>query len=169
MLPLDTVINIESIPEDGRFGGRRKYDTHTGIDLYCDENTEVRAMESGVIVNICDFTGEKAGSPWWNDTKAVMIESESGVVLYGEIQPLFYWRRGDQIKEGSIIGHVKQVLKNDKGRPMTMLHLELYEIGYRGDGEWWREERPAQLKNIEELLKQKIHNYNGNQHQRHRP
>lgn len=162
MLPLNTVINIEDIPVDGRFGTQRKYDTHTGIDLYCEEGTPVMSMESGRIVNICDFTGEKAGSPWWRDTKAVLIEGESGIILYGEIQPLHYWRRGDQIAEGSIIGHVKTVIKNDKGKPMTMLHMEWYEKGYRGDGEWWIDERPAKLKNIEEYLKQEIHNSNGN-------
>ena len=47
---------------------------------------------------------------------------------------------------------VKRVLKKDKGLPMTMLHIELYEHGYRGDGEVWITEKPMMLLNIEEIL-----------------
>jgi hypothetical protein len=45
-------------------------------------------------------------------------------------------------------------LKKDKGLPTTMLHVECYKHGYRGDGEWWRYENkvPNMLKNIEHVL-----------------
>ncbi len=83
--------------------------------------------------------------------KAIMIEGESGVILYGETyEPSL--KVGDKVSEGQQIGNVKRVLKKDKGLPMTMLHIELYEHGYRGDGEVWISEKPMMLLNIEEIL-----------------
>lgn len=148
--PLGTEIDLESIPIDGRFGTKRKYDTHTGVDLYCKNFTPVYAIEAGKRLKHVPFTGYSE-SPWWNDTDALLIKGESGVILYGEIgvEPGL----PEYIEEGQLIGYVLTVLKKDKGLPMTMLHLELYEHDYDGSGEWWREERPEKLKNIEELIK----------------
>lgn len=151
MKPLNKEIIISEIPDHGRFGIVRKHDTHTGIDLYCDEGETVLVMEDGIIINIGKFTGPEVGSPWWNDTYAVTIESKSGVILYGELsKPWVY--KGMEVKTGNSIGKVKQVLKVDKGLPMTMLHLELYKHGYKGLGEWWTDEKPEELLNIEEIL-----------------
>lgn len=150
--PINKNIIISEIPTQGRFGGIRKYDTHTGVDLYCDDREPVYAMESGVVVNVVDFTGSNAASPWWEDTVAVLIEGHSGVILYGEL----YSGKisiGDAVIEGEFIGQVKRVLRNDKGLPMTMLHIELYDLGYRGSGEWWITDRPDKLLNIESILK----------------
>lgn len=136
----------------GVFGAVRKHDIHTGIDLYCQEYSEVFAIEDGVVVNIFDFTGEKAGSPWWENTQAVLIEGKSGVILYGEVSTNL--NIGDIIKEGQMIGKVLRVLKKDKGLPTTMLHLELYKPGYRGSGEIWNlnEDKPEVLLNPNILL-----------------
>ena len=150
MLPLNKPINLSSIPNQGRFGGVRKYDIHTGVDLYCDQNDLVYAIESGFVVGINWFTRLNAGSPWWNDTKCVLVSGKSGVILYGEVNPTV--TVGDYITEGSIIGNVLTVLRKDKGLPMTMLHIELYKHEYRGEGEWWEVERPPMLLNIEDLL-----------------
>ena len=139
----------------GLFGDVRKYDIHTGIDLYCSPLEPVYTIEDGLIVNICDFTGKEAGSPWWNGTKAVLVEGKSGVILYGEIVPSCHCEVGRKILEGTRIGNVITVLKKDKQRPMTMLHLELYKTGYRGDGEIWNlnESQPFELLNPESLLR----------------
>lgn len=119
----------------GVFGAVRKYDIHTGIDLYCESGDPVYAIEDGIVVNVCHFTGQKVGSDWWNDTDAVLIEGKSGVILYGELESKV--KVGDSIKEGQHIGNILTVLKVDKGLPINMLHLELYKSGYRGDGEIW--------------------------------
>ena len=113
----------------GGFGFSRKHDVHTGIDLYCEEGTEVHAIVSGKVVNTGRFTGKDVGSSWWNDTDFIMIESEYsyGNILYGEIEIREDIKIGDEIKTGEIIGKVKQVLKNDKGLPMSMLHIEEYD------------------------------------------
>lgn len=120
----------------GAFGVSRKHDIHTGVDLYSAHESIVFAVEKGVIVAILPFTGEEAGSPWWNDTQAVMVEGESGVVLYGEIFPYWGLKVGHIIYKGECVGHVDEVLKVNKGRPTSMLHMELYTPGTKKWVNW---------------------------------
>lgn len=122
----------------GAFGAVREHDIHTGVDLYASEGTPVFAMEPGVVVAIIqDFTGEHAGSPWWNSTSAVMVEDGSGVWLYGEIQPASSLKVGDKVDEADALGYVQTVLKRDKGAPMSMLHVERYKRGCRAPVDVW--------------------------------
>lgn len=129
---------------EGSFGFKRKHDIHTGVDLYCDHGTEIFAIEDGKVVSIVEFTGTKAESPWWNNTMAIMIEGASGVILYGEVYP--HVCVGEKIKSGDMIGRVVRVLKEDKGKPTAMLHLELYKRGTT-EPVWWHlgEEKPSNL------------------------
>lgn len=138
----------------GRFGAVRRYDIHTGVDLYTERGTLVVAVEDGVVVKVEGFTGPNADdpSPWWNDTQAVLVEGASGVVVYGEIASRVVV--GDRLKAGDVVGVVEQpVLKNFKGRPMVMLHLELMPIGERKTY-WWQPEDdpPPPMLNPEPLL-----------------
>lgn len=121
-------------PHPGAFGVVRQHHRHEGVDLYAPADTPVAAVEDGVVVAVLDFTGEKAGSPWWHDTQAVMVKGASGVVLYGEISTDLDC--GDALQAGELIGYIKPVLKQDKGRPMSMLHLELYTNDAREAVEW---------------------------------
>lgn len=138
--------NLLPISSEGSFGALRRYDIHTGIDLYCENGDEVYSIEDGIISAIVDFTGPCAGSPWWNDTKAVFVEGMSGAVLYGEIEPLI--KVGDKIQAGDLIGKVIQVLKKDKGKPLCMLHLECYTKGTT-EPVWWYigDTKPYNLQN----------------------
>lgn len=139
-------------PHPGAFGVTRKHHVHEGVDLYCDEGTPVTAVEDGVVVAIIAFTGTKAGSDWWQDTDAVLIEGASGVVAYGEIESGL--KPGQKIGAGELVGHVKTVLQKDKGRPMSMLHLELYEQNTRDVVEWKvGAEKPAPLRDPTPFLK----------------
>jgi len=54
----------------GDFGSRRSFYFHPGLDLYCDNEQEIVAIEDGIVVNIECFTGPNAtpSSPWWNET-----------------------------------------------------------------------------------------------------
>ena len=122
-------------PHPGAFGVERAHHLHEGVDLYCAEGTPVQAVEAGTVVAIIPFTGPKAGSDWWHDTEAVLVEGASGVVLYGEISPNGK-QLGDAVQRGETLGQVKQVLKTDKGRPMSMLHLEFHAAGTRDAFEW---------------------------------
>lgn len=143
--------------EPGRFGAIRKHDVHTGVDLYTYPGMPVLAVEDGVVVGIEDFTGPKAGSPWWNDTQAVLVEGESGVVCYGELGVPKELKIGSQIRREDCVGCVKPVLLKDKGRPRTMLHFELYAHGVR-ETVWWHlgEPRPAGLLDPTERLERAL-------------
>ncbi len=147
--PLDTY-RLPAKNSGGVFGAMRKFDVHTGIDLYCEHMDPVYAIERGRVLTVCPFTGPRAGSYWWHDTDAIVISGSSGIILYGELTTSL--KPGDLVEEGQLIGLVKTVLKKDKGLPMTMLHLELYDHGYEvelgGDaGVVWQlgSERPAHL------------------------
>lgn len=129
---------LHAKPHPGGFGTNRKFDVHTGIDIYCEPEQSVVAVEDGKVVLIEYFTGELSNppSPWWHNTKSVLIEGSSGVVVYGEIRPLETIQVGQHVKQGECIGNVITVLKKDKGIPMTMLHLELYKYGTRETVIW---------------------------------
>ena len=158
--PINIELFIEDIPTHGRFGAKRKFDIHTGMDIYCSDGEPVYSIEDGIVTDISHFTGEftiPIPFPWWENTMSIAIEGKSGVILYGEIyEPSL--KIGDEILEGQHIANVKRVLKKDKGLSMTMLHLELYNKGYRGDFCVWKlnENKPGDLLNIE-LILNKIH------------
>lgn len=131
-------------PHPGAFGVRRAHHTHEGVDLYAPEGTAVSPVEPGVVVVIEPFTGASAGCPWWRDTWAVFVEGASGVVVYGEIIPNPELAIGQRVALGQILGRLTPVLRADKGRPMTMLHLELHTRGARA-APAWEDERPGTL------------------------
>ena len=132
-------------PHPGAFGITRAHHTHEGVDLYAPEGTPVHAVERGQVVRIEWFTGQDAASPWWNDTQAVFVEGESGVVVYGELLADPDLSEGLHIPAGALLGTLVPVLRQDKGRPMTMLHLELHEPGTRAAPPW-ETQRPASLR-----------------------
>ena len=127
---------VEMPDEPGTFGFVRKHHIHEGVDLYCPEGTLVVPVECGLVVGVIPFTGEQADppSPWWNATQAVLVEGSSGVVVYGEI--IAHVTVGQQVNTRTTLGHVRTVLKKDKGRPMSMLHLELHTPGTRNAFDW---------------------------------
>ena len=147
---------ISNTPPHGRFGYRRRHDVHTGYDIYAPDGEPVYAIEDGIVTDVSHFTGEfttPVPMPWWENTMAIAIEGASGVILYGEIyEPTL--KVGDKVTEGQEIARIKRVLKKDKGLPMSMLHIELYEHGYRGDWTVWNldGEQPKSLRNIETIL-----------------
>lgn len=124
--------------EPGQFGARRRFDRHTGVDLYCNPGTPVLAVERGQVTSIVPFTGTHAESPWWAETWAALVAGKTGVVVYGEISTTL--KVGDRIAQGDVLGHVLPVLRTFKGRPMVMLHLELMD--HTREPYWWRLEDP---------------------------
>lgn len=126
-LPLLNNYVIPTGNHPGAFGVVRKHHIHEGIDLYADSGEVVYSMFPGIVVSIEPFTGPKAESPWWLDTQAIAVKHDRFVVIYGEIavnENLFV---GDIVDAGTIVGHVIPVLRHDKGKPMSMLHLEQYD------------------------------------------
>lgn len=126
------MIPLENHP--GGFGFIRKNHIHMGIDLYAVAGDPVYALENGHVVWFGNFTGRPSESSWWNDTEAIMIEHDEATIVYGEIViPLSLLKDFQEgrknISKGQIIGYIKPVLKKDKGRPTSMLHLEMYQKG----------------------------------------
>ena len=143
--------------EPGRFAAVRRHDVHTGVDLYTYSGMPVLAVEDGVVVAVEKFTGPEAASPWWNDTEALLVEGASGVVCYGEIAVRGEIAVGARVQREDCLGCVKTVLRKDKGRPRTMLHLELYESWVR-ETVWWHlgDPRPAGLLDPTRFLEQAL-------------
>lgn len=154
------------IPEGkhpGAFGFRRKHHTHEGVDIYVSTGTEVQAVENGQVVFVGPFTGPSVGTPWWHETSCVMIRGRSGVVNYGELQPSVVI--GQLVEVGQVLGTILQVLREDSAKlflpdfgdqpkPLSMLHLELYEPDVTEPVEWLPDtERPVGLLDPTEFLK----------------
>jgi hypothetical protein len=147
--PLDPMPPIPWGPNHpGAFGICRHEHVHTGVDLYAPVGCPVYAIEEGKVIAIEWFTGPSINMPWWNDTRAVYIEGETGVYNYGEIQEMPWLKIGDTVKAGDVIGYIVPVLKKYKGRPMSMLHIELYDHGYKDDWSVWKigDPKPEHLK-----------------------
>lgn len=138
----DTLTQIPFDEHCGAFGVKRAHDVHTGVDLYAPDGAPVYAMQLGVVVDVFPFTGVDANCPWWLDTKAVAIEDDDGVWLYGEIEPDTEIYKGQMVFEGQHIGRVRRVLRNDKGRPVSMLHMERYVRGTREFAPLWELDKP---------------------------
>lgn len=142
--------DLPSLESQNCFAAKRKHDYHTGVDLFCEENDEVYSMYDGIVTNVIEFTGYSE-SPWWNDTLAVMIYHPEiqKTFLYGEI--LTKIKVGRTVKAGQEIGRVKTVLKKDKGKPMTMLHMECYK-GLQNNAVWWYHDKKCP-NNLEDITK----------------
>lgn len=138
----------------GAFGVKRKHHMHEGVDLYAEEGEFVVAMEDGIVVYVGPFTGPQAGTPWWRDTQMVMIEGASGVIAYGEIEAAPGLDVGRKVLARELIGKLVPVLTKDKGRPMTMLHVELYDSGTKQPVTEWplNAEKPKHLQDPTPLL-----------------
>jgi murein DD-endopeptidase MepM/ murein hydrolase activator NlpD len=152
------IVPVNSV---GDFAYRRSFYHHPGIDIYCDNNQEVLAIEDGVVVNLEVFTGPMATppSPWWNETHSILIEGSSGVLGYCELTPVPHIKTGVHIKAGDVIAHITPVLKKDKGNGTTMLHFEQYEFNTREHVTWVLDsEKPKELMNPRDLLQKIVDN-----------
>lgn len=137
----------------GAYAVERRHHVHEGIDLYAPVGEKVYAVEDGEIIKIDYFTGKEANSDWWLTTKAICVEGESGVIVYGEIIERDGLKEGDKVKAGEYIGNVLRVLVHDKGRPTSMLHFELRSHGAKEDITWYPDGvKPEHLKDPTNLL-----------------
>ncbi|BDR25629.1 peptidase M23 [Pseudomonas phage vB_Pa-PAC2] len=157
--PFIELNNIPDYTHPGGFAYQRKNHIHEGVDLYCKNKEPVFTMLSGKVVNIIkDFTGPGCGTPWWNKTSALVVEDVFGVWVYGEILVGNWINIGDTVPAGTCIGRVEQVLKKNKGRPMSMLHVERYTKGTTNSIGLWQlnTSRPENLLDPTPLLRRII-------------
>lgn len=128
IFPLKNSLGVPDSSSPGSFGFTRKYDIHTGVDIYTDFLEPVFSMEDGKLVDLGIFTGKEVGSPWWNTTHFVGVLGKTGYFIYGEILIAENIIKNKQILAGELLGYVVPVLKKFKGKnPTTMLHIELYK------------------------------------------
>lgn len=152
MFPLWSCPGIPINFHPGAFGFHRKHSYHTGVDLYVPVKdgspTRVYAVEPGTVVNIELFTGPQDNTPWWKNTKCILVAGHSGVVCYGEVEPRDGLKIGDRVSRGEVIANVVPVLLEGKERPdieghsRYMLHFELYKEGTTRASHSWKHEQP---------------------------
>jgi hypothetical protein len=135
----------------GTFGAVRKFDIHSGVDLYCEIGDKIVAVEDGIVGEVAPFTGKQTGTPWWNDTEAVLVHGKSGVVVYGEVKSLV--KPDEEVKAGQVIAEIEiPVLTEFRGRPTCMLHLELLDYEKIGNKDWLDHDWKLDHEKPEELL-----------------
>ena len=125
---------LDQYPQSA-FGAVRKHDVHTGVDIYCKDGAAVHPIMDGIVVAFGYFTGEKVGSPWWNNTQYIVIKSGAWYILYGEICLNGNTKLGQFVKSTgflkSTLGRVKRVLigppEKAFANPTSMLHIEAYD------------------------------------------
>jgi len=123
----------------GSFWEERNDRHHCGIDIYAPADSEVRAIESGRVVETGVFTSPSM-LPYWNATHYIVLQNASGLFCkYAEIDGIPI-NEGQMVKVGEFIGRVALVLnleKIDETSPdyiknlqknniFSMLHFELY-------------------------------------------
>lgn len=148
-----SIPEVPRAPEPGAFGVARKFDIHTGVDLYCEPDETVLAVESGLVTSVVPFTGPQAESPWWLETFALTVQNEWWTVVYGEVARDGLPAVGATIEAGQPLGRVARVLRHDKGLPTTMLHFEVYNHPFVAPV-WWHagQPKPYGLLNPTDLL-----------------
>lgn len=109
----------------------RKYNIHTGVDLFAKLGEPVYAMYEGWIDNIGLFTGDRIFSPWWNETWYISVRhrpvAQMYCFIYGEIKPDKSLLSNGYVEAGQLLGTVQQVIKKPKvGQQPCMLHMEAY-------------------------------------------
>jgi len=128
------------------FGAKRPYNRHTGVDLFCDHNQPLAAVEDGIVVSIRDFSKHKENKPWLNRTRVILIEGKTGVVAYCNVKERNGLKIGQEVKAGEIVGNVIRINKKKRRKDTCMLHLELYSIGTRKRVTWsYQFPKPPQL------------------------
>jgi hypothetical protein len=128
------------------FGARRKYNLHTGIDLFCEHMQPVASVEAGTIISLKDFSKRKNKSPWLNRTRVILIEGKTGVSAYCNVIERKGLKVGDEVRSGEIIGNVVRLNKKKRRKDVCMLHLELYAKGTRKRVTWsYNFPKPPQL------------------------
>jgi len=144
-----------SFESSAGFGFSQKDGKHqSGVDLYCAENQEIFAIEESDVVDMFISTGENAGSSWFNNTYTLLLEGNSGVINYSGIIIDQNIKFGKPIKEGQLIGGVKQIMN---GVSVPTLHIELYQNGTQEPIIWHRgETKPADLIDPSDMLRYEL-------------
>ncbi len=148
--------------DPGGFWENRGDRHHCGVDIYAPFGSEVRAVESGVVVNISVFTSPEI-IPYWNKTFAVTVRSSFNYYFkYAEMNDVVV-HQDQKLRAGQLVGHVGKVLNPsqiDDSSPdyirrlneqsqQSMLHFEVYRtnpsISHYCGGNYFSDGQPEHL------------------------
>jgi len=149
-LPLGTGQRNALGSEESLFPGYLK----CGIDLVCNPNTPVYALEDGFVIGTESFFNNKT-KPWITSSKALFVSSQFGSVAYGNIQPLEHLIPGTAIKRGDKIGTVAPFYSKESKSNIgdNRLRIELYRKGTNKRPKWKKGNQiPSNILNPTPLL-----------------
>lgn len=109
-----------------------------GVDLVCNPNTPVYALEDGFVISTETFYNNKT-KPWISSSKALFVSSQFGSVVYGNIQPLEHLLAvGTAVKKGDQIGVVSPFYSKESKSTTgdNRLRIELYRKGTNRRPRW---------------------------------
>lgn len=162
----------DSIPKKGDFGffwEERDEGFNAGIDIFAEENSNVYAIEDGIIIDIDKFSeNDESGS---NETFYIVIRGSDKInYKYCEILPNSI-KIGQKINSGDHLGVISSVYKEENLNSETpiyireqisegkssKLHLELYkapfsEVRPYKMGNYLGENKPKSLLNPQIFL-----------------
>ena len=127
------------------FGSNRKGGRfHSGTDIMAKYESNVIAIESGIVKNIFTFTYPELDKYYkYEITYAIVIQHEDGnFALYGEVQKPSL-KIGQKIREGQAIAKVGRIFSNKPHH--TMLHFEYHSKLPKSTTKWYIGKRPKGL------------------------
>ena len=127
--------------QQGAFGSRKQHQYCSGVEIQCETNQRVCAVEDGKVVRIFDYS--KQQNSWVNKTRVIMVEGLSGVVCYCNLQEDKTLVEGQEIKKGTCIGYTVPIYKD---KSSTKIRIELYVKNIRKRLNWYfTKPKPKQL------------------------
>jgi len=150
---------------------------HAGVDIYAPAESDVVAIEAGVVRSVELFTSPELRT-YWNNTYAIVVQNSAGqVIRYAEMKSACV-QPGDLVQAGQKIGQVGQVLEPDRidhtapgyiqalkaNGVASMLHLEVHtglpldDAQYLG-GNYFNRPQPQGLINPEVVLAELVENH----------
>lgn len=103
------------------YSGEKKY--HLGVDYNIHLGEEVFSIANGQVLEIKEARGFGGYNPKRNGW-LIWIQHGNVCALYGHVKP-FHIRIGDEVKEGQLIGHVHDYIRD--GFHLPHLHFGIWQ------------------------------------------
>ena len=104
-----------------KFGKKYTDGLHLGYDFDCPYNTEVKAIEDGIVLDSREINGFGSLNPS-SKGGAIFIQHGDMVALYGHV--IRFVSIGEKVKEGQVIGTVRPFTNN--GESLPHLHFGIW-------------------------------------------
>jgi murein DD-endopeptidase MepM/ murein hydrolase activator NlpD len=117
--------------------GKGWYRSHAGVDLYAPAGTKVKAITSGVVIEVVE-NFIRAGVERDNYASSITIDHGDYIIRYCELRKdSIKFKINESVNTGEEIGEVALIIwttmlgsnRVPTGEESSMLHLEMYEEG----------------------------------------